>query len=44
MASFVAVSLSVVALVWSALTNDFSVDYVLHHSNRALHTAYGLDA
>ena len=28
------------ALVWSAFTNDFSVSYILHHSNRALPGPY----
>ena len=36
LASFVAVSCAAFALVWAAFTNDFSVDYVLHHTNRAL--------
>jgi cytochrome c-type biogenesis protein CcmF len=34
--SFVAVACAAFALVWAAFTNDFSVDYVLHHSSRAL--------
>ena len=29
-----------VALVYTAFTNDFSVSYILHHSNRALPGAY----
>ncbi len=40
MASFVAVLLAAVALVYSALTDDFSVAYILHHSNRALPAPY----
>ena len=36
LASFVAVSCAAFALVWAAFTNDFSVDYILHHTNRAL--------
>src|SRR5262245_15791760 len=44
MATFVAVTGSVLALIWAALTNDFSVDYILHHSNRALPTPYKLAA
>ena len=28
------------ALVWAAFTNDFSVSYILHHTNRALPGAY----
>ena len=39
-ASFVAVSAAVFALVWAAFTNDFSVSYILHHSNRALPAPY----
>jgi cytochrome c-type biogenesis protein CcmF len=35
-ASFIAVSCAAFALIWAGYTNDFSVDYVLHHSNRAL--------
>src|SRR5215831_14405122 len=40
MASFLAVTGAALALVWGALNNDFSVAYILHHSNRALPTAY----
>ena len=40
MASFVALTLSAFALVWSALNNDFTVSYILHHSNRTLETPY----
>jgi cytochrome c-type biogenesis protein CcmF len=39
-ASFAATSCAAVALVWAAFTNDFSVVYVLQHSNRALPAAY----
>ncbi len=39
-ASFVAVTGAAFALVWAAFTNDFSVSYVLHHSNRDLPGAY----
>jgi cytochrome c-type biogenesis protein CcmF len=39
-ASFVAVLLAAGALVYAALTDDFSVAYVMHHSNRALPGAY----
>lgn len=39
-ASFVAVSGGAFALVWAAYTNDFSVAYILHHSNRALAAPY----
>ena len=37
-ATFVAVLMAAGALVYAALTNDFSVAYILHHSNRALPT------
>jgi cytochrome c-type biogenesis protein CcmF len=37
---FVAVTAAAFALVWAAFTNDFSVAYILHHSNRALPGAY----
>ena len=40
MASFVAVLFAAGALVYSAMTDDFSVAYILHHSNRALPVAY----
>src|SRR5262245_59101280 len=40
MASFVAVLLAAAALVYAALTDDFSVAYIMHHSNRALPVAY----
>jgi cytochrome c-type biogenesis protein CcmF len=43
-ASFVAVTGAALALVYAALTNDFSVSYILHHSNRALPTPYKLAA
>jgi cytochrome c-type biogenesis protein CcmF len=39
-ASFFAVSAAAFALVWAAFTNDFSVSYILHHSNRALPGPY----
>jgi cytochrome c-type biogenesis protein CcmF len=41
-ASFVAVTGAALALVYAALTNDFSLSYILHHSNRALPTPYKL--
>jgi cytochrome c-type biogenesis protein CcmF len=40
MASFVAVLVAAGALVYAALTDDFSVAYILHHSNRALPAPY----
>jgi cytochrome c-type biogenesis protein CcmF len=38
--SFLAASCAAFALVWAAFTNDFSVAYILQHSNRALPTPY----
>jgi cytochrome c-type biogenesis protein CcmF len=38
--SFVATTAAAFALVWSAFNNDFSVAYILHHSNRALPGPY----
>jgi len=43
-ASFICVSCAVFALVWASYTNDFSVDYILHHTNRALAPAYKFSA
>ncbi len=40
MASFIAVACAAIALVWAAMTNDFSVAYILHHSNRDLPGPY----
>ena len=42
--SFVAVLAAAFALVWGSLTNDFSVQYILHHTNRSLATAYKFSA
>ena len=39
-ASFFAVSVAAFALLWAAFHNDFSVAYILHHSNRALPGPY----
>jgi cytochrome c-type biogenesis protein CcmF len=39
-ASFFATLCAAFALVWAALTNDFSVAYITEHSNRALPTPY----
>ncbi len=39
-ASFAAVTGAAFALVWAAFTNDFSVSYILHHSNRDLPGPY----
>ena len=38
--TFIATSAAAFALVWCAFTNDFSVAYILHHSNRALPGPY----
>ena len=43
-ASFVAVLCAALALVWAAFTNDYSVSYILHHTNRELPTAYKFSA
>jgi cytochrome c-type biogenesis protein CcmF len=43
-ACFVAVSAAVFALVWSVFTNDFSITYILEHSNRALPGPYKFSA
>ena len=39
-ATWAAVAAAAFALVWAALHNDFSVAYILHHSNRALPIPY----
>jgi cytochrome c-type biogenesis protein CcmF len=39
-ASFVALTCAAFALVWCVFTNNFSVAYILHHSNRALPGPY----
>src|ERR1700723_619282 len=38
--SFFAVTCAAFALVYAAFSNDFSVSYILHHSNRALDGRY----
>src|SRR6201996_8930122 len=38
--SFIATTAAAFALVWAAFNNDFSVAYILHHSNRALPAPY----
>ena len=43
-ASFVAMTCAALALVWASFTNDYSVSYILHHTNRALPTAYKFSA
>src|SRR5690242_15156554 len=44
LASFLALSCAAFALVWAAFTNDYSVSYILHHTNRDLSTAYKFSA
>jgi cytochrome c-type biogenesis protein CcmF len=39
-AAFFAVTAAACALVWSVFTNDFSITYIMEHSNRALPAAY----
>jgi cytochrome c-type biogenesis protein CcmF len=39
-AVFFAVTAAAFALVWSVFTNDFSITYILEHSNRALPAPY----
>ena len=39
-AGFIAITGAAFALVWSVFTNDFSITYILEHSNRALPAAY----
>jgi cytochrome c-type biogenesis protein CcmF len=43
-AGFFAVTAAAFALVWSVFTNDFSISYILDHSNRALPAAYKFSA
>jgi cytochrome c-type biogenesis protein CcmF len=43
-ASFVAVTAAAFALVWSVFSDDFSITYILEHSNRALPAAYKFSA
>ncbi|MGH9570519.1 MAG: cytochrome c biogenesis protein CcsA, partial [Candidatus Angelobacter sp.] len=44
MMSFLAVTGASLALVWAAMHNDFSLAYILEHSNKALPTPYKLAA
>jgi cytochrome c-type biogenesis protein CcmF len=39
-AGFIAITAAAFALVWSVFTNDFSITYIVEHSNRALPAAY----
>lgn len=43
-AGFVAISAAACALVYSVFTNDFSITYILEHSNRALPGMYKFSA
>ena len=43
-ACFVAVLCAAFALAWAAFTNDYSVSYILHHTNRTLNPAYKFSA
>jgi cytochrome c-type biogenesis protein CcmF len=43
-AVFVAVTAAAFALIWSVFTNDFSITYIMEHSNRALPGAYKFSA
>jgi cytochrome c-type biogenesis protein CcmF len=40
MASFICMCCAAFALIYAAFTNDYSVDYILHHTNRALNPTY----
>jgi cytochrome c-type biogenesis protein CcmF len=42
--SFVALTCAAFALVWASFTNDYSVSYILHHTNKDLSTAYKFSA
>ena len=43
-AGFMAVTAAAFALIWSVFTNDFSITYIMEHSNRALPAAYKFSA
>jgi cytochrome c-type biogenesis protein CcmF len=43
-AGFLAVTAAAFALIWSVFTNDFSITYILEHSNRALPGPYKFSA
>jgi cytochrome c-type biogenesis protein CcmF len=43
-AGFVSISAAAFALIWSVFTNDFSITYIVEHSNRALPGAYKFSA
>ena len=44
LSTFFALTCAAFALVWAAFTNDYSVSYILHHTNRDLSTAYKFSA
>ena len=41
---FLAISAAAFALIWSVFANDFSITYIMEHSNRALPGAYKFSA
>jgi cytochrome c-type biogenesis protein CcmF len=43
-AGFVAITAAAFALIWSVFANDFSITYIMEHSNRALPAAYKFSA
>ena len=43
-ASFAVLCCAAFALVWAAFTGDYSVSYILHHTNRDLNDAYKFSA
>jgi cytochrome c-type biogenesis protein CcmF len=43
-AGFVAITAAAFALIWSVFANDFSITYIMEHSNRALPGAYKFSA
>src|SRR5208337_4984164 len=43
-AGFWAVTAAAFALIWSVFANDFSITYIMEHSNRALPAAYKFSA
>ncbi len=43
-AGFVAVTAAAFALIWSVFANDFSITYIMEHSNRALPAPYKFSA
>jgi cytochrome c-type biogenesis protein CcmF len=43
-AGFVAITGTAFALIWAVFTNDFSITYIMEHSNRALPAAYKFSA